>query len=823
MTAEPSEVPQSESSPGQVPPELAQPAVPDRAREARVEGFGTFADRIFVDHAIDGFFLIDDQGHILDVNRHACESLGYSREELIGMHPRDFDVGLDEIGIERLMQRVAAGEMLTFETSHRRKDGTVFPVEIRTRECEQNGRRLSVNLVRDISERKRAEGERSAHLWVLASLDRVNQAMQGTNDVEMMMSEVLGAVQEIFGCDRAWLLYPCNPSAASYRVVMERTNPEFPGAYARGIDDGMTADFAAVAAAAVAAARASDAAVPSGPGHDLDLPQTIAQRFNIKSRLVTAVYPKIGEPYLLGMHQCSRARVWTPHEQRLFQEMGRRLGDALTSRLTLRSLRESEHRLDEAQRIAHVGYWDRELQTGFITLSDEACRIFGMPPGGHMVDLAQWHERWLELIHPEDRPRVAEAAAAALRGGAPYDVEYRIVHPHREVRIIHSLGEVTTNQSGSPRRMFGTMQDITELRRAEQEQRASETRLRLFMDHATDAFFLFDEQLTVLDVNRQACESLGYSREELIGMRTPDFDPCVTEADLAQLRERTRAGDTPTFESYHRRKDGTTFPVEVRGRVLEQHEARRYIATARDITERKRAEEAMLEGRVAERTRIARDLHDTLLQNFQGVLLQLRAALRLLATQPSKAREVLANTIDQAAQAIKEGREAVQGLRTSPESTDLGASIARLGKELAAECEGAALAVAVTVEGAVRPLRPNLRYEVFQAAAEALRNAFKHSRGTRIEVELWYEARHFRLRIRDDGRGINPNVVASGGRDGHFGLRGMHERAALVGGKLTVWSAPDSGTEIELIVPASAAYAAAGALTPFDSNTSRAS
>jgi PAS domain S-box-containing protein len=808
MTAEPCKVPEGGSGPGGVPPGPARPALPDQTREASAEGLGTFVDKIFVDHAIDGFFLIDDQGHILDVNRHACESLGYSREELIGMHPREFDVGLDEAAIERLMHRIAAGETLTFETAHRRKDGTVFPVEIRSRECEHGGRRLSVSLVRDISERKRAEGERSAHLWVLASLDRVNQAMQGTSDVETMMSDVLEAVQEIFGCDRAWLLYPCNPSAPSYRVVMERTNPQFPGAYARGIDAGMSPEFSAMVAAAVAAARASDAAVPSGPGHEVDLPPKIAQQFNIRSRLVTAIYPKIGEPYLFGMHQCSSARVWTPHEQRLFQEMGRRLGDALTSRLTLRSLRESEHRLDEAQRIAHVGYWDRELQTGYITLSDEACRIFGLHPGGHMVDLAQWHERWLQLIHPEDRPSVAEAAAAALRGGAAYDVEYRIVHPSGEVRIIHSLGEVTTNPSGSPQRMFGTMQDITELRRAEQEQRASEARLRLFMDHATDAFFLFDEELTVLDVNRRACESLGYSREELIGMRTPDFDPCVTEEDLARLRSRTTAGDAPIFESYHRRKDGTTFPVEVRGRVLELHEGqRRYVATARDITERKRAEEAMLEGRVAERTRIARDLHDTLLQNFQGVLLQLRAALRLLATQPKKAREVLANTIDQAAQAINEGREAVQGLRTSPESTDLGACIARLGKEIAAEAESPAPAVAVTVEGAVRPLRPNLRYEIFQMAGEALRNAFQHSHGTRIEVELWYDARHFRLRIRDDGCGIDPRVIAAGGRDGHFGLRGMHERATLAGGKLTLWSAPDSGTEVELIVPASAAYA----------------
>ena len=119
-----------------------------RASEAR---FRTFAD-----HANDAFFLQDEQGAIIDVNRQACESLGYSREELIGRYSRDFDVGLDAASIKRLRQRVAAGETSTFETLHRHKDGSVFPVEIRSRMFEQGGLRF-LSLVRDITERKRAE------------------------------------------------------------------------------------------------------------------------------------------------------------------------------------------------------------------------------------------------------------------------------------------------------------------------------------------------------------------------------------------------------------------------------------------------------------------------------------------------------------------------------------------------------------------------------------------------------------------------------------------------------------------------------------------
>jgi signal transduction histidine kinase len=227
-----------------------------------------------------------------------------------------------------------------------------------------------------------------------------------------------------------------------------------------------------------------------------------------------------------------------------------------------------------------------------------------------------------------------------------------------------------------------------------------------------------------------------------------------------------------------------------------------------------------LDARVDERTRIARELHDTILQNFQGVLLQLRAALRFLSREPHKAQEVLASAIDQAAAAIKGGREAVQGLRASArESNDLAAAIGRLGQDLAAGQTGEAVpALRVDVEGAPRDLHPIIRDEIFRVAGEALRNAMQHSHGTRVEVDLWYDLREFRLRVRDDGQGINQDVLATGGREGHFGLRGMRERAVRVGGKLSVWSTPGAGAEVELIVPGSKAYALARRSPPLGSS-----
>ena len=162
------------------------------------------------------------------------------------------------------------------------------------------------------------------------------------------------------------------------------------------------------------------------------------------------------------------------------------------------------------------------------------------------------------------------------------------------VRVVHSQADVTLGESRRPVRQFGVAQDITELRRAEQEVRASEARFRTFVDHATDAFFLHDEQLNVVDVNRQACESLGYKREELIGMHPRAFDATLDEASMIKLAERVARGETVTFETLHRRKDGTLFPVEIRTGTFEQG-GRFYLALARDISERKLAEETLRE------------------------------------------------------------------------------------------------------------------------------------------------------------------------------------------------------------------------------------
>jgi signal transduction histidine kinase/ligand-binding sensor domain-containing protein len=216
-----------------------------------------------------------------------------------------------------------------------------------------------------------------------------------------------------------------------------------------------------------------------------------------------------------------------------------------------------------------------------------------------------------------------------------------------------------------------------------------------------------------------------------------------------------------------------------------------------------------LEARVDERTRIARELHDTLLQSFNGALLRFLAVSNLLPARAEEAKQRIDNAIEQASNAITEGRDAVHALRSGGLTTaDLAQPIGDFGKELlSGPTNEISPELRVQVEGAVRDLNPMVRDEAYRIATEALRNAVRHAKATRIEVEIRYDEQQLRLRIRDDGKGIDPGVVDPGHAPGHWGLRGMRERAKLVGGTFEVWSKLDHGTEVELSIPAASAYA----------------
>ena len=477
----------------------------------------------------------------------------------------------------------------------------------------------------DITERKRAEEARLSYVWFLESMDRVNRAIAGTNDLDLMVGDALDVVLNVFDCDRAFLTHPCDPHAQSWTVRIERTRPEFPGASVLGVDVAMLPEIAEVFRLALA----SSGPVRFGPRSDHPLPPLTAARFSIQSQLVMSVAPKVGEPYAFGLHQCRYPREWTTAEVRLFQEIGRRLADALTSLLTVQRLEENERRLRDAQRIAHVGHWQHDYQRDVITWSEETYRIWGLPP-----DTPLRLETLARLIHPDDEAGVKASVQATLAGGPRHDMEVRAVRPDGEERILHSQGDVEWDPSGRPLRIFGTVQDITELRHLERTIVESHNLLTAVIEGTDDIVFVKGVDGRYLMINASGARNFGKEPRDIVGKEDRElWRRDIADWVIAQDRDVMKTRQPQTFEYTMPLRGGPRTFLVRKSVFLDRHgEVIGLIGISRDITEHNRLEEQL---RQSQKMEAVGRLAGGVAHDFNNLLTVIHGCSELLFSQMS--------------------------------------------------------------------------------------------------------------------------------------------------------------------------------------------
>jgi signal transduction histidine kinase len=210
-----------------------------------------------------------------------------------------------------------------------------------------------------------------------------------------------------------------------------------------------------------------------------------------------------------------------------------------------------------------------------------------------------------------------------------------------------------------------------------------------------------------------------------------------------------------------------------------------------------------LSTQMAERERIARELHDTILQGFYGIVLRFQTAADQVP-EHEPARKIIEDTLDRAEGLLNQGRDTIRGLRGDSEAfAELSEEFAKISEDYQSTSSAS---FSVAIEGIPRAVHPVVRDEIYRIGHEAIVNAFQHAKASHIEVVLTYDASWLLLRIQDDGQGIDSAIVDAGGRAGHWGMIGMRERAQKIGGQFSVWSRSGAGTEIQLNIPAKLAY-----------------
>jgi PAS domain S-box-containing protein len=403
--------------------------------------------------------LADEDGRFQYVNELASKYFGYSREALLNMGHQDIKPDHTPSGWRRHWEDLKKNRSLTFEKLVETKEGRHVPMEINAYYFEFQGTCYNLGLLRDISERKQAEQDRASNLRYFESMDKINRAIQRAEDQTKMLREVLDVVLAIFDCDRVFLLHPCDPDAPKWTIPMESCKPEYPGAEQLNIEVPMTPHTAENFRAVLAA----KGPVTVGPGLSQQLPETIVEQFGVKSLMAMAIYPKTGSPWQFGIQQCASACVWTPEEIRQFENIGRRLEDALTNMLTQRDLRENEAFLDRiVEHIPNMIFVKDAKTLNFLRFNRAGEQLLGKKReellGKNEYDF--FPKAKAEIFLAKDR----KVLDSKKRVDIP---EETIGNKNGENLILHTQKIPILDENGTPQYLLGISEDITERKNLE--------------------------------------------------------------------------------------------------------------------------------------------------------------------------------------------------------------------------------------------------------------------------------------------------------------------------------------------------------------------
>ncbi len=429
--------------------------------------------RLVVDHATDGLMLQDEHGVILDVNREICESLGLTRDQLIGQLPTLFNPEILAESILEFVAEVTEGEALTFETIHHHVDGTRFPVEIRLRKFEANGERMIVALAHDITNRLEANQKMAESEARFRSLADSTPMLVWTSDAGFFCTYV----------NQPWL--------------------EFTGrSESEEIGNGWLGDI-----------HPEDR---ERTGLTYMEAVTTRTAFDIEFRI-----RRYDGEYLNFLNR--GVPRW--ESGGTFAGYTRACTDITDLKLAELQIRESEQDLREAQAIGKIGSWTWNVETGNIKWSDQTFHVFGL----ECSNSSPVFEDHIRQIHPEDFEHWNQVVCRCLKDGVPYEIEFRAVHSDGTIRHVLALGRAKQNASGQVTHLHGIVQDITERKLLDLQLATEQARLTNFIRFAPAAVAMFDCNMCYISASERWKSDYGISSQSIIGRSHYEVFPNISD------------------------------------------------------------------------------------------------------------------------------------------------------------------------------------------------------------------------------------------------------------------------------------------------------
>jgi PAS domain S-box-containing protein len=730
------------------------PAIDRELREAEVRkereralsrSEGRFK-RLF-EQAADAILVHDLTGNLVDVNRQACESLGYTRDELLSMSVADVEVDYDPGSLMHLWGRISSGLPRTLEGTHRRKDGSTFPVEIRVGVFEAGERPLMLALVRDVSGRREAEKRIRETEHRYRTL--VEQIPAVTYVQEPIESDNPKAITYMSPQYEAMLGYPADAEIVDEEHWLRTVHPDD---RERVLEEERRTD-------------------ETGEHYKVEYRLIARDGHVVWVRDEAAlVRDEDGVPlYWLGVQ-------YDISEQKRAED----------------ELRRSEERFRATFEQAAVGILQVGLDGGWLRFNDKFCDIVGYERdelGAASV---------FSLISPEDYDRDFERGLSMLAGELRNYTEEKLIVGKGGRRVwINLTVSLVHDERDEPRYFIAVVEDIGKRKQAEEALGQSEALYRTVVEQAAENIFLVDaKSRRMLEANDALLLSLGYTDDELKQMTLYDIVAHDRESVDLNIGRIMDEGTVYLGERQYRRKDGSLADVEVNVSVVPYDGRTAMCVVAHDVTERKRAEAMLEEIREAERNRIARELHDGTLQDIVYALQEIQVMQVVAEDGGNPALEDTAEALRRSVEGLRGAifelrlKEALdRSLVSSLEDlVDLNRRMSRGRYELEL----------VVGDDFPATLPDKASREITRLVQEALTNVRRHAGADHARVELGLDGDLAYVEVSDDGSGFDVQREETG-----MGWQSMNHRALELGGELSVRSAPGEGTRVRFCVPVS--------------------